>query len=261
MHLVADAPAALQGLRRAIAEIEGNPCSLNGGGQALAFGVDTIDAALGGGLAFGALHELSPAMPSCLGPVTGFALTLAARISGSKQVLLIQPAFAGCEAGSLYAPGLALFGLPLRRVLMLRVTRPIEVLWAMEEALKCPAVACVIAELPNDGSIADLTATRRLTLAAREGDGFGLMCRHRPSPFASAAETRWEIAAAESHPDRFGGLGRAAFSLSLTKNRRGPTGRWTVAWDHHDRVFSALPLGVVEKAVDRSRRTPLARAG
>ena len=61
----------------------------------------------------------------------------------------------------------------------------------------------------------------------------------------SAAATRWEIAAALSSPTRrcrIGGLGRARFDLSLRKNRRGPSGRWIIEWDHHER---ALPAGAI----------------
>src|SRR5437868_4979492 len=81
---------------------------------------------------------------------------------------------------------------------------------------------------------ADLTATRRLSLAAREGAAFGLLLRHRASPSPSAAATRWQIAASPSRPDAFGGLGPARFDLTLCKNRRGPSGRWIVDWDHHE---------------------------
>ncbi len=112
---------------------------------------------------------------------------------------------------------------------MLRVPRPVDALWACEEALKSRGVAVVIAELPEAGEAADFTATRRLTLAARAGGGLGLLLRHRPLPLATAATTRWQVAAAPSTPDRFGGLGRTAFDLSLNRNRRGHSGRFIVA--------------------------------
>ena len=54
----------------------------------------------------------------------------------------------------------------------------------MEEALKCRALSCVIAEVTQD---ADLTATRRLSLAAREGGALGLLLRHKATPAPSAA--------------------------------------------------------------------------
>jgi protein ImuA len=259
--VIAGAPATLCRLRQAVAKIEGQETGLGIGVPGLAFGVRTIDAVLQGGLAPASLHEIAPAMARDFGVAVGFALALAARAGDGRNTLWIQTDFAAVESGNIYGPGCNLFGLPTERLLILKVSRPLDALWAMEEALKSCALASVIAELPNDGPLADLTATRRLTLAVREGGGFGFLFRHCLSPLTSSAETRWQVAAAPSRSDKFGGLGRTAFDLSLTKNRRGPTGRWTVAWDHHERVFSALSLGVAEAAFDRSDRTPLVRAG
>ena len=97
-------------------------------------------------------------------------------------------------------------GIRLARLLLLRVPKPIDVLWAMEEGLRCRALGCVVAELTGEGATADLTATRRLALAAREGagaasSGFGLLIRHKITGLPSAAATRWEIAAAPSQLD------------------------------------------------------------
>jgi protein ImuA len=146
--------------------------------------------------------------------------------------------------------------------LVLRVPRPIDVLWAMEEALRCRALACTIAELPGDGAEADLTATRRLAFAARDGGGFGFLIRHRTTAVPSAAASRWQVAAAVSKPDIYGGLGRPRFDLMLCKNRRGPSGRWIIEWNHHEYAFQpAIPVGVAAAALDRPDRTPLVRTG
>ena len=103
-------------------------------------------------------------------------------------MLWIATEFARREGGGPYGPGLDLFGLSPARLLVLNVSRPADVLWAMEEGLRCRALACVIAELTGEGAEADLTATRRLSLAAREGvsarvSGLGLLIRHRATPF------------------------------------------------------------------------------
>ena len=79
--------------------------------------------------------------------------------------------------------------------MVVRVRRSVDVLWAMEEALSSRGIAASIAEFTAD-EIADLTATRRLALAARDGDGLGLLLRHRTAPEPSAAMTRWQVAAA-----------------------------------------------------------------
>ena len=169
----------------------------------------------------------------------------------------MQTDFARNEMGALYGPGLDLFGVSLPRLLMVTVPHAVDVLWAMEEALRSRVMA--VGEVPDD--IDDMTATRRLSLTARYSGGFGLILRPHLSN-ASAATTRWEIAAAPGVRDRFGGLGRTAFAVSLTKNRRGPCGRWLLTWDHHACVFlPALSVGVAETAGDRSDRPPLTRAG
>jgi protein ImuA len=49
-------------------------------------------------------------------------------------------------------------GLSLRRLIVLRVPRPRDALWAMEEALQCRAAGAVVTELMGDDG--DLTATR-----------------------------------------------------------------------------------------------------
>ena len=239
----------LSRLRRAIAKSEALPEEV----RPLSVGVPGIDAALGGGLAHAALHELNAA-PLHLGAAAGFALALAALSEKGKQVLWIATDFGMLETGTLYGPGLDLFGLDTTRLLVASVPKPVDVLFAAEEALKCRALAAVVAEIAGE---TDLTATRRLTLAAREGGTLGLLLRHKPSRTPSAAQTRWQVSGALSQPDEFGGLGRTAFTLSLLRNRRGPCGTWTLAWDHHERVFAALSLGVAAAASDRPDRETL----
>jgi protein ImuA len=145
-------------------------------------------------------------------------------------------------------------GLDTERLLIARVTRPVDALFAMEEALKCRALATVVAELSD---APDLTATRRLSLAARDGGALGLLLCHKLTTAPSVARTRWQVAAAPSSPDEFGGLGRTAFTLTLTRNRRGPCGSFTLTWDHHEHAFAALSLGVAAAASDRPDRAAL----
>ncbi len=258
----AHAGATLSHLRQAVATLS-NHTGFSEDAGSLALGLPALDAALGGGLARAAVHELAPALPAHTGAAAGFALALAARATAEKKargrpVLVVQTDFAVLEAGALHGPGLDCFGLPMERVIVLRVPRPVDVLWAFEEALKSHGVGAVIAELPEAGAAADLTATQRLTLAARAGGGLGLLLRHRPSPLATTATTRWQIAAAPSVPDRYGGLGRTAFDLTLNRNKRGRCGRFVVCWNHHERTF--LPqthsVGVAATAAAGSAPPP-----
>jgi len=255
----------LHALRRAVAGVTAGPLSREG--RLVSLGVASLDGALAGGLAGGALHEIGPAAPLHGGAAAGFAMALAAlALRGPGQALWIQTDFVATEAGSLYGPGLDLIGLPMKRLVVLRVPRPRDALWAMEEALKCRAAGAVVAELAS--AEADLTATRRLTLAAREGGGLGLILHPgvASEPFPSTATTRWEVASARGERDRFGGLGPTTFALSLVKNRRGRIGQWRLSWNHHECAFAAsLPLAVAPPARDGSpreeRRQSLVLAG
>ncbi|MBI3436781.1 MAG: hypothetical protein HY056_17150 [Proteobacteria bacterium] len=251
----------LPALRRVAAGIDA-PDALARRAQ-VALHLPAVDHALGGGLICGAVHEIWPSAAIHSGAATGFALALATLTHQERrEVVWIETDFAATEAGHPYGPGLDLLGLARNRLLLLRVARMRDALWAMEEGLRCRAVAVVLAEL-TPGVAADLTATRRLALAAREGGGLGLILHHRPSLLASAAMTRWEVSSARGQRDAFGGMGRTAFVLSLVRNRRGPVGRWLVTWDHHERVF-ALPapsLDMAETAGNRPDHAPCAQAG
>jgi protein ImuA len=246
-------PATLCRLKQAVAKLEGQSTDLAPGHRVLPFGIAEVDRALGGGLAPASLHEIAAGTWLDVGAAFGFTLALAARVYDKRDALWIQTDFAAFEGGNLYDPGNNTFGLP--SMLILKAPRPLDALRAMEDALKCRALSSVICELPDDGAAADLMATQRLTLAARDGSAFGFLLRHRPSPLAVAADTRWTISAAASRPDRFGGLGYAAFTASLLRNRRGAEGQWTIGWNHHERVFSTLSRTMAQAAFDRPHRT------
>ncbi len=68
-------------------------------------------------------------------------------------------------------------------------------LWTIIQALRSPAISTVIA----DGSGFNITATRRLQLAARDGDTLGLILRPpHEMRCLSGAMSRWEVAAVPS---------------------------------------------------------------
>ncbi len=263
-HLAAE---DLGSLRQAIAAIEAG-CARDprkAPRLSVALGVAPIDATLGRGLNCETVHEIVPAATGDLSAATGFTLALAARASNPRRfVLYVQHDFTAWEGGAPYAPGLAQLGIGAAHLIHLRVGHIDDALWALAEALKCRAFAAVIGEFPANASALDLTATRRLVLAAQQGDGLGLLLRHASTLDANAATTRWHVAAAPSQADAFDGIGLPAFDLELVKNRFGPCGRWTLGWNHHEQCFAvpALSVGVARTAVDRpDRAAPFARAG
>ncbi len=225
-------------------------------------GVPAMDEALGGGLSRGTVHEILPRTVQDLGAAAGFAFGLATRAQEkSAHVLYIQHDFTSAETGRPYLPGLKLSGFDTSALIYLHVPRAEDVLWAMNEALKCRGFSSVIAEFPAHTRVLDLTCTRRLVLAAQEGLGFGLILRHAAAIEPNAATTRWLVSSKPSRTNPFGGVGSAHMHLDLVKNRFGSSGQWNVEWHAHDRKFetlapaASLPGNLVQPPAHRQGRT------
>jgi protein ImuA len=224
----------LQALQNLQAVRKGSGLGEPGGAPVLPFGIEAIDAALGGGLARGALHEIAAPGEAHLAAATGFALALA---SSAQHLLWIAEDMALTESGAPYGPGLDLFTLKPERLLTAAVANKRDLLWAMEEALRCRALSAVIGEL-RPGAL-DAVAVRRLSLAAAEGGTLALLLRAQPARDASTAATRWIVGAAPSAPDAGQEIEFPAprFAAHLIRNRRGPLGSWILEWRDTDERF------------------------
>ena len=192
----------------------------------LPLGVPEIDRALpGGGLRLGCIHEVAGDESA-----TGFCAALLARVWGNRQGALLWLA----QGDDLYAPGLVRYGITAGQLLVVSgLRRRDDMLWAMEEALRCRAVRGVVAETGGTG----LAAGRRLMLAA-EGTGvLGLMLsrgngaalphrrghddeRRRHGAGVRTAVTRWRVTAA---PDG------AKWRVALLHCRGGKPAEWALS--------------------------------
>ena len=219
----------------------------------LPFGIESIDARLaGGGLATAALHEMTGASPE-LGDdaaATLFVAGTAGRRAGTRGDVLW--AFSRRD---LFAPGLALAGLPPERVIYAECRSDEEVLAVMEEGLRHGGLAAVVGEIGR----AAMASTRRLQLAAEEGGTTALMLRRwrkaGEDPFAppSAAVTRWRIACAPSSPLPVEGIGRPRWRLALVRQRGGEPHEWMMeACDAQGRL--ALPAELRDRPPAADRR-------
>ncbi len=180
-------------LRQRLQKLQ-RPVGIDSDPGCMALGVAAIDGALGGGLARGALHEISAAGEAHLAAAAGFALAVSARGAARKSTVWIAEDMALAESGAPYGPGLDVFGVVPEHLLTVAAARTRDLLWAMEEALRCRAVAAVIGELRH-GEI-DSVAVRRLSLAAAESGALALLLRASPPSDASTAATRWIVSAA-----------------------------------------------------------------
>jgi len=241
-----DRAGLLADLRARIRRMEG---AGGDGGRALPFGIDSVDGHLpDGGLPLGCLHAVVADDP---GAGTGFAVAMLAGLATPKR-----PALWILRGRDLYAPGLAAYGLTPDRLVAVRAVRPVDALWAMEEALRCSTLSAVLGELEG----LDLTASRRLQLAAESSGVTGFLLdasagasgRHdrrmvgrrmagERTEGLNAAVTRWRLDAlpsldeeGDAAPRPAGGppgLGMPRWSVMLERCRGGRPGSWTLAWD------------------------------
>ena len=210
-------------------------------------GLASLDTALGGGLARGALHEVSAVSEAHVTAAAGFISGIA---HSERGVVWVAEDMAIAESGALYGCGLEEFGLPPERLLLVNVGHRRDLLWAMEEALRCRAIGAVIGELRH--ASLDAVALRRLSLAAAASGAFAFLLRSSPTQESSTAATRWIVNAAPSQP-RYG-PGAPRFEAQLVRNRRGPTGSWLLEWNEKDECFvlaSTHPQPLAAPPVDR----------
>jgi protein ImuA len=217
-----DRPALLSALRARIARLDrssGAAMDAGGGGGAGIPLCAAIDAALpgGSGLSRAAVHEVLAAEP---GAAAGFCALLLARAGGTVLWIAAEP--------DAWPPGLARFGLSPADLVLVQAPRPVDGLWAMEEALRCPGVAGALLALRS----LDLTAARRLQLAAEAGGAVGLLLRpdEEDAAGASAALTRWRVGALPGTGSAAHDLGDPRWRLDLLRCRGGKPGRWHVVW-------------------------------
>ena len=239
----------IEHLRNTIARMERPPGFEDPGLRP--FGLASLDAALGGGLARGALHEVSAVSEAHVTAAAGFISGIA---QSQRAMVWIAEDMAIAESGALYGCGLDEFGLSPERLLQVNVGHRRDLLWSMEEALHCRAVGAVIGELRHQSI--DAVALRRLSLAAAASGAFAFLLRSSPTQESSTAATRWIVRAAPSQP-RYG-PGAPRFAAQLVRNRRGPTGSWLLEWNEKDECFvlaSTHPQPLAAPPVDRPAGT------
>ncbi len=232
----------------------------------LPLGVPGIDRALpGGGLRLGCIHEVVGDEAA-----TGFCAALLARVGGAEGRSNTPTGSASprgafrrgallwlVQGDDLYAPGLVRYGIgPGQLLVVSGLRRADDMLWAMEEALRCRAVSGVVAEIGQIG----LAAGRRLMLAA-EGTGvLGLVLsrRDRGRGRVGVAISRWRVTAVPSGPtaDKAGLPGQMSngreqsetdgtrWRVELLHCRSGRPSEWTVAWQPVDCYGPSAASGI-----------------
>lgn len=210
---------SLPALRQGLARLD--PARVVKPGGVFTLGAERIDARLSGGLARRVLHELFAGAEDT-SAATSFALILALRGADSKKpIFWIRDDRAGRNAGQIYGPGLLELGADPERFIFIHAPNELATLRAAADALKCGAVGAVVIEPYGKARLLDLTATRRLAVAAAASGVLGLLLRIGAEPAPSAAQTRWQVVAAPSLTLAGEAPGHPAFDVTLLRHRAG----------------------------------------
>lgn len=127
---------------------------------------------------------------------------------------------------TIFPPALVSFGIKPERIIFINLRREKDILWAIEEALKCNGLAAVIGEISELSFI----VSRRLQLAVEQSQVTGFILRNNPRSLnTTACVTRWKINSLPSQlPASMPGVGFPRWNVELLKVRNGKPGKWEI---------------------------------
>lgn len=152
---------------------------------AISTGCPAIDAELpGGGLHGGTIVEWVSDWAGD-GATTLALLAVRSAMGEHRHAVLVDP------QNEFYPPAAAALGIDLSRLIILRPTNNADALWCLDQSLRCPAIAAVVAW---QNRIDEINA-RRLQLAAEQGGTLGLLLRNAKKMQGPTtwAEMTWKV--------------------------------------------------------------------
>jgi protein ImuA len=171
----------------------------------------------------GAIHEFVVSDPESRSATMGFMSGILSALAKNNRVILwISP------PGTVFPPSLIQFNLDPERIIFVTPQRKKDLVWVIEEGLKCDGLAAVVGEL-ND---LNFTESRRLQLAVEQSRVTGFIIRKtKQSPQPNACIARWQIHSLPSQPEAgLPGIGHPRWQVELLKIRNGQPGNWELEW-------------------------------
>ncbi|MDE2561522.1 MAG: hypothetical protein KGL48_04675 [Sphingomonadales bacterium] len=225
------------------------------------FGASVVDDWLKGGLRRNGVHEFHAAAGEDRGAAAALALLLSVRACSGAPVMWFRVT-ASRQHERPFAPGLAGLGLDPGSVVLAELPDAAGLLKAAVDSVRHGGLGAGILELDGRAAPYDLTASRRLALAAERSGTMVLVVRSGAEPGLSAAHTRWRVASAPSIPLAANAPGHPAFDLTLLRQRGGREGLHVqLEWDREQACFrTPLPGGApaVPAGGPADRRAPQA---
>lgn len=192
--------------------------------QRISFGLGAIENAFPNKLfPTGAVHELLSDTRENAAATSGFVAGLLGSIMQKGGICLWIS-----HKRTLFPPALKFFNIEPHRVIFIDVQNEKDLLWMVEEALKCQALTAVVGELKE----INLTESRRLQLAVEQSRVTGFLHRINPRNTTTIASVaRWKVSHLPSETVRgLPGVGFSRWNVELLKVRNGEPGKWKLQW-------------------------------
>jgi protein ImuA len=188
----------------------------------------------------GAVHEFLSGQAGNVAATIGFIAGMVAPLMEKSGTML----WISCRR-TLFPPALKGFGIQPDRFIFIDLKNERDVMWAMEESLKCGAVAGVVGEIQDLG----FTASRRLQLAVEQSQVTGFVLRGQSRKVnTTACVSRWLITPLPSESiDDMPGIGFPRWRVELLKIRNGKPGVWDIRWVNGKFQAVDNPRSVPEK--------------
>jgi protein ImuA len=199
----------------------------------------------------GCVHEFLSLKVEDLAATSGFvAGVLGTLMANHGTALWIS------SSRKLFPPALTTFGIQPERFIFIDLKKEKDVMWAMDEALKCGAVSAVIGEMKD----ISFTTSRRLQLAVEQSHVTGFILRHSSHLHPTACVSRWRITSLPSEAiDELPGVGFPAWRVELLRIRNGRTGAWNIKWmngkfhEIESTSVGAVPLKTVAPSLEQKK--------
>jgi protein ImuA len=155
-----------------------------------------------------------------------------------------------------FPPAFKNFGIDPDRFIFVDLQKDRDVIWAMDEALKCGALAAVVGEMQD----MSFTASRRFQLASEQSQVTGFILRNNVRKInTTACVSRWKITSLASDPiEDLPGIGFPKWRVELLRIRNGQAGAWNIQWkndafqivydrEHQSSLYASSSLSITEK--------------
>jgi protein ImuA len=186
----------------------------------------------------GAVHEFICADTESAAATGGFIAGILSSLMRKNGVSLWIS-----SSQKIFAPSLKCFGIQPEKLIFINVKKERDVLWCVEEALKCEGVAAVIGEMKD----LDFNVSRRFQLAVEQSRVTGFLIRNNPRQLnTTACIARWQVTSLPSiSHEAMPGISFPRWNVELLKVRNGKPGDWKIEWSagkfRHSTTVVPLP--------------------